>query len=137
MSKFSALCIVSLLVGTLYNIIDQIFIANAGCLGSYGNAANTVVFPLTVFALGLAVMIGDGCCAFVSISLGKNSKSDASVSIGNSIVLCLVSSMVLTAAYLIFQEVQFSYITLINNNFPAVTLTSAVLPFKTSLLTAY
>ena len=48
----------------LYNIVDQIFIANASYLGSYGNAANTVVFPLTVVALAIAVMIGDGCCAF-------------------------------------------------------------------------
>lgn len=56
-------CIISLLVGALYNIVDQIFIANAYYLGSYGNAANTVVFPLTVIALAIAVMVGDGCCA--------------------------------------------------------------------------
>lgn len=69
--KYAVPCIISLLVGALYNIVDQIFIANASYLGSYGNAANTVVFPLTVIALGIAVMIGDGCCAFVSISLGE------------------------------------------------------------------
>lgn len=70
MQKYAIPCIISLLVGALYNIVDQIFIANAAYLGSYGNAANTVVFPLTVIALAIAVMIGDGCCAFVSISLG-------------------------------------------------------------------
>lgn len=74
MAKYAVPCIVSLLVGALYNIVDQIFIANASYLGSYGNAANTVVFPLTVIALGIAVMIGDGCCAFVSISLGEKSR---------------------------------------------------------------
>ncbi len=72
MRKYALPCIISLLVGALYNIVDQIFIANASYLGSYGNAANTVVFPLTVIALAAAVMIGDGCCAFVSISLGMN-----------------------------------------------------------------
>ena len=71
MRRYAVPCIISLLVGALYNIVDQIFIANASYLGSYGNAANTVVFPLTVVALAIAVMIGDGCCAFVSISLGK------------------------------------------------------------------
>ena len=71
MRKYAVPCIISLLVGALYNIVDQIFIANASYLGSYGNAANTVVFPLTVIALAIAVMIGDGCCAFVSLSLGK------------------------------------------------------------------
>ena len=65
MRKYGIPCIISLLVGALYNIVDQIFIANASYLGSYGNAANTVVFPLTVIALAIAVMIGDGCCAFV------------------------------------------------------------------------
>ena len=67
MRKYTIPCIISLLVGALYNIVDQIFIANASYLGSYGNAANTVVFALTVIALAIAVMIGDGCCAFVSI----------------------------------------------------------------------
>ena len=63
MRKYAVPCIISLLVAALYNIVDQIFIANAAYLGSYGNAANTVVFPLTVVALAIAVMIGDGTCA--------------------------------------------------------------------------
>ncbi len=77
MRRYAVPCIISLLVGALYNIVDQIFIANASYLGSYGNAANTVVFPLTVVALAIAVMIGDGCCAFVSISLGKGEVGEA------------------------------------------------------------
>ena len=48
MQKYAIPCIISLLVGALYNIVDQIFIANASYLGSYGNAANTVVFPLSL-----------------------------------------------------------------------------------------
>ena len=71
MRQYAIPCIISLLVGALYNIVDQIFIANASYLGSYGNAANTVVFPLTVVALAIAVMLGDGCCAFVSMALAK------------------------------------------------------------------
>lgn len=104
MKGYSIPCIISLLVGALYNIVDQIFIANASYLGSYGNAANTVVFPLTVIALAIAVMIGDGCCAYVSLCLGSRNKENAHKSIGNSIVLCLVASLILTAVYLIFQD---------------------------------
>lgn len=104
MRKYALPCIISLLVSALYNIVDQIFIANASYLGSYGNAANTVVFPLTVVALGIAVFIGDGCCAFVSIALGRNTREDAHRSVGNAVVLCLASSLVLTAVYLIFSE---------------------------------
>lgn len=104
MKKYSLPCIISLVVAALYNIVDQIFIANATYLGSYGNAANTVVFPLTVIALGIAVMIGDGACAFVSISLGSNNNEDAHRTVGNSIILCLLLSIILTAIYLIFEE---------------------------------
>ena len=104
MRQYAVPCIISLLVGALYNIVDQIFIANADYLGSYGNAANTVAFPLTVVALGIAVFIGDGCCAFVSIALGRNAQEDAHKSVGNAVVLCVVSSLVLTAVYLIFSD---------------------------------
>ena len=102
MTKYAVPCIISLLVAALYNIVDQIFIANASYLGSYGNAANTVVFPLTVVALAIAVMIGDGACAFVSISLGAGKKEDAHKSIGSAVVLCIGLSLAVTAIYLIF-----------------------------------
>ena len=104
MRQYAVPCIVSLLVGALYNIVDQIFIANASYLGSYGNAANTVVFPLTVVALAIAVMAGDGCCAFVSMALGRNETEKARRSVGNAVVLSVVSSLVLTAVYLVFAD---------------------------------
>ena len=104
MRRYALPCIISLLVGALYNIVDQIFIANAAYLGSYGNAANTVVFPLTVIALAAAVMIGDGCCAFVSLSLGRNEPEHARKSVGNSVVMVAVCALLLCAVYLIFSE---------------------------------
>ncbi len=104
MGKYAVPCIISLLVGALYNIVDQIFIANATFLGSYGNAANTVVFPLTVVALAIAVMIGDGCCAYVSISLGQSGGPRAKKSVGNAVVMVVLSSLLLTALYLIFDD---------------------------------
>lgn len=101
MRGYALPCVLSLLTGALYNIVDQLFIANASYLGSAGNAANTVVFPLTVIALGIAVMLGDGCCAFVSLSLGGGEKARAKRSVGNAVGLCLGLSFVLTAVYLI------------------------------------
>lgn len=104
MRKYAIPCIISLLVAALYNVVDQVFIANATYLGSYGNAANTVVFPMTVVALALAVMIGDGCCAFVSICLGSGRQEDAHKSIGSAVILCVLTSVAVTAVYLIFQD---------------------------------
>ncbi len=104
MRKYAIPCVISLVVAALYNIVDQIFIANADYLGSHGNAANTAVFPLTVVALAIAVMIGDGCCAFVSICLGGNQQEDAHKSIGNAVLLCILSSIVLTVVYFVFMD---------------------------------
>ncbi|MEE0954256.1 MAG: MATE family efflux transporter [Eubacterium sp.] len=104
MRKYAIPCIISLLVAALYNIVDQIFIANASYLGSYGNAANTVVFPMTVIALAFAVMVGDGACAYVSLVLGAGEKEKAHRTVGNAIVLVLILSVVITAIYLIFAD---------------------------------
>ncbi len=104
MVKYAVPCVISLLVAALYNVVDQIFIANATYLGSFGNAANTVVFPMTVVALAVAVLIGDGCCAFVSLSLGGGREEDAHKSIGSAIILCVLCSVALTAVYLIFMD---------------------------------
>lgn len=38
-------------------------------------------------ALAIVVMIGDGCCAFVSISLGQDEVHRAKQSVGNAVVL--------------------------------------------------
>ena len=104
MASYAIPCIISLLVAALYNIIDQIFIANASYLGSYGNAANTVVFPLTVIPLSIAVMIGDGCCAFSGFSLGMGRKDRAEKSAGNAIVMVIAAGLIITAVYLIFPD---------------------------------
>ena len=102
MRQYAIPCIISLLVGALYNMGYHIFIANPCYLGCYGNAANTVVFPLTVVALAIAVMVGDGCCAFVSMALGRKESDKAKRSVGNAVVLTVAGSVILTALYLIF-----------------------------------
>lgn len=104
MWKYAIPCVISMLVAALYNIVDQIFIANASYLGSYGNAANTVVFPMTVVAIAIAVMIGDGCCTFVSIRLGAKEQDNARRGIGSSVIMVIVVSLVLMLIYLVFQE---------------------------------
>ena len=60
--------------------------------------------PVTVIALAIAVMVGDGCCAFVSLSLGKKEIADAKKSVGNSVVAVIVGSVILSAIYLIFNR---------------------------------
>ena len=104
MRRYAVPCVISLFVAALYNIVDQVFIANAAYLGSYGNAANTVVFPLTVVALAVAVMIGDGCCAFVSICLGAGETDNARRSIVNAVVLSAGAGILIAIVYLVFSD---------------------------------
>lgn len=82
--RFSIPCILSLLVSALYNIVDQIFIGQG--VGYLGNAATNVVYPVTVIALGFSLLIGDGCAAKFSISLGKGDSETGKHAIGNSII---------------------------------------------------
>lgn len=102
--KFCVPTIISLLVATLYNIVDQLFIANADYLGSYGNAANSVVFPLTLIALGLAMLMGDGCCTIASMAQGADDQTRARRVVGTSITTLVIIGGVLMAIYLIFPD---------------------------------
>lgn len=70
--KFSIPCIVSMLVNSLYNIVDQIFIGQG--VGYLGNGATNIVFPLAITALALALMLGDGASAYLSLKLGEKKK---------------------------------------------------------------
>lgn len=102
MIRYAVPCIVSLLVGALYNIVDQIFISNADYLGSYGNAANAVVYPLTVIALAIAVIFGDGCGAYLSICLGSRQKENARKSVANAVLCAFLAGLIILVIYQIF-----------------------------------
>lgn len=104
MRRYAVPCMTSLVVAALYNMVDQVFIANAPDLGSVGNAATTVVFPLTVAALAIAVMLGDGCCAFVSLMLGAGKQEDAHRAVGGTVTVSVLAGLVLMAAYLLFPD---------------------------------
>ncbi len=104
MIKYSVPLIISLLVAALYNIVDQIFIANASYLGSNGNAANNVVFPLTVIALAFTLIIGDGACAFISMSLGARNNKNAADTVGSAALLSLSAGILTAIIYFVFRE---------------------------------
>lgn len=100
--NFSIPCIISMLVGALYNIVDQIFIGNG--VGYLGNAATNVVYPFTVIALALALLIGDGASAIFSLYLGKKDNESANKGVGNSLVLMVIISIIVTLFGFLFQE---------------------------------
>ncbi len=94
--KFSIPCILSLLISALYNIVDQIFIGNSD-VGSIGNTATTIVFPLTTIALAFGLLLGDGAAAYMSLCLGKGDKEKLNKTVGSAILLSFIFSMLFYA----------------------------------------
>ena len=98
--KFSIPCIISMLVNSLYNIVDQIFIGQG--VGYLGNGATNVVFPLVMIGLAFSLMFGDGASAYLSLKLGEKKKKEAETGIGNGIMLSTIVSILFCAITLIF-----------------------------------
>lgn len=96
--RFSVPCILSLLISSLYNIVDQIFIGHSR-LSTLGNAATGVVFPLFVIAQACAWCVGDGCAAHLNICQGKGDAETAPRSIGTGITVTLLSALVILAVF--------------------------------------
>ena len=103
MLKFSIPCIMSLLVSSLYNIVDQIFIGNSE-LSTLGNAATGVVFPVFIIAQAFAWCFGDGCAAYLNICQGKNDAENAHKAIGASITTAFASGLLMMAVIYPFKE---------------------------------
>lgn len=98
--KFAIPAIIAMLVNSLHNIVDQIFIGWG--VGYLGNGATNIVFPLTMIALAFSLMFGDGASAFLSLKLGEKNKDEAAKGIGAGILLSVVVSLVYTFVVLIF-----------------------------------
>ena len=98
--KFSIPCIISMLVNSLYNIVDQIFIGQG--VGYLGNGATNVVFPLVMVGLAFSLMFGDGASAYLSLKLGEKKKKEAEIGIGNGILVSTIVSILFCAITLIF-----------------------------------
>ena len=99
--KFSIPCIMSLLVSSLYNIVDQIFIGRG--VGYLGNGATNVVFPITVISLAIALMLGDGAAAYLSLCQGKKDTKAANKSMGNVSMLLLASGIFMAVLFAVFK----------------------------------
>ena len=100
--RFSIPCIMSLLVSSLYNIVDQIFIGRG--VGYLGNGATNVVFPITIISLAIALMLGDGSAAYLSLCQGKKDTKSGNKSMGNVVMLLLASGILMAVLFVIFKS---------------------------------
>ena len=98
--KFAVPSVIALLVNSLYNIVDQIFIGWG--VGYLGNGATNVVFPITIIALALSMMIGNGGAAYLSLKLGQGEGAAARKGVANAVTLVVLVSLVLAGVFLLF-----------------------------------
>lgn len=90
--QFSVPTIVSMLVSSLYNVVDQIFIGQG--VGFLGNGATTVSFPLTTIGLAISLLLGVGASGLYSLQLGRGETDKASKTVGCSISFMLVVGII-------------------------------------------
>ncbi len=108
MMKYAIPSVVALVVNALYNIVDQIFIGWG--VGTLGNSATNVIFPLNMVVMALALLLGDGGAAYLSLELGRENKEKAEKGVNNTFswlifvgiifcILCLTFLKPLTALF--------------------------------------
>lgn len=102
MIKFAVPSIVAMLVGALYNIVDQLFIGHA--VGTLGNAATNIAFPFTTSCLALALLFGIGGASCFNLNLGRGNKEAAPYFVGNAASMLVICGSVLMLIAQLFLE---------------------------------
>ena len=99
---FAIPSIIAMVVSSLYNIVDQIFIGQG--VGYLGNAATNVSYPLTTICLAIALLIGIGSASRFSLHLGAGEKEDAARVVGNGISMMVVFGIIYAIVIEIFLD---------------------------------
>ena len=90
---FSIPCVISMLINSVYNIVDQIFIGKG--VGTLGNGATNVIFPLVIVFNAFAGLIGNGAAANLSLKLGEKNQKEAAKGVGQAIIFTITISLLL------------------------------------------
>lgn len=101
---FAIPCVISLVVQALYNIVDQIFIGFTQGLGELGNTATGIVYPSTVIALSIGLLIGDGVAAKLSINQGQNNNANNAKTVASNLTFGLILSLIIMVVGLVFAK---------------------------------
>ena len=100
--KFAIPSIIAMLVSSLYNMVDQLFIGNK--IGSLGNAATNIQFPLSIFNVSLALLCGIGAASAFNLAMGRGEKDEAGYYIGNAITSMISFGLILAILVELFLE---------------------------------
>ena len=98
--SFSIPAIISCLVNSVYNIVDQIFIGQG--VGYLGNAATTIAFPMMTIMMAFGTLIGSGASAYAALRLGEGRKREALLTLNNLLTISIGIGILLTLVGLMF-----------------------------------
>lgn len=98
--KYSVPTAITLMVNYLYNIADQFFIGHG--VGVNGMAATNVAFPLTIIAIALGLLVGDGAAAAISLCLGRKEQEEADRTLSHAYSLLIINGILITVLCFVF-----------------------------------
>lgn len=98
--KFAVPSVIAMLVSSLYNVVDQIFIGWG--VGPLGNAATNVAFPVTTICMAIALTLGIGSAARYSLHLGRKEEGEAAKVVGSGFCMMILFGTIYAAAVEIF-----------------------------------
>ncbi len=102
MLKYAIPSVIALVVNALYNIVDQIFIGWG--VGTLGNSATNVIFPLNMVMMAFALLIGDGGAAFLSLHLGRGDRKAAEKGVNNTLSWLIIVAFLFFGICALFLE---------------------------------
>lgn len=99
-ARFAVPAIISMLVSSLYNIVDQIFIGQG--VGMLGNAATNIAFPVSIICTATALLLGIGSASNYNLEAGAGRNDRAAEIAGNGLAMLVICGVVIGAVVLIF-----------------------------------
>lgn len=100
LARYAIPGIISLIINSLYNMVDQIFIGQG--VGFLGNGATNIIAPIATVAIAVSTLFGDGAAAYFSLNLGKGEPKKAAKGVGNSLISSAAISIVFSVFAFVF-----------------------------------
>lgn len=100
LARYAIPSIISLIINSLYNMVDQIFIGQG--VGFLGNGATNIIAPISTIAIAVSTLFGDGVAAYFSLHLGKGESEKAAKGVGNSLVSSAIISIIFAVLAFVF-----------------------------------
>ena len=102
LTTYAVPSVLSLIINSLYNMVDQIFIGQG--VGFLGNGATNIIAPISTIAIAFAALFGDGLAAYFTLNLGQGNADKAAKGVGTAVIASTAVSVVYALATLLFLE---------------------------------